>query len=130
MTAYCWLATSGLAVLRTKLYAARFGPTDTSYQDMNQNPGTLIFILSFHSPPLYQAGSLGVRRIIAPPVSTGMGSAKIPWGPSTAFRMSISGRWVRALDQSTGGNCCARSKDLDTRINSSCDVPGGNMGRT
>src|SRR5690242_11166679 len=78
ITAYCWLATSGRAFLRTKLYAARFGPTETSYQDMNQNPGTLIFMVSCQRPPLYHAGSLGARVIMAPPVSTGMGSAKMP----------------------------------------------------
>src|SRR5262249_15278867 len=130
MTAYCWLAISGLAFLRTKLYAARLGPTETSYHDMNQNPGMLIFMLSCHSPPLYQAGSLGARVIMAPPVSTGMGSAKIPCGPSTALMMSFSGKCASALDQSTGGNCCARSNDFDTRITSSCDVVGGSMGRT
>ena len=54
ITAYCSLAISGLAVLRTKLYAARFGPTETSYHDMNQKPGTLIFISSCHNPPRYQ----------------------------------------------------------------------------
>ena len=42
MTAYCWLAASPLAVERTKLYAARFGPVETSYQVMNQKPGTLM----------------------------------------------------------------------------------------
>src|SRR5215470_17900558 len=130
MTAYCCWAISGRAVLRTKLYAARLGPTDTSYHDMNQKPGTLTFMLSFHKPPLYHAGSLGARSIIAPPVSTGMGSAKIPCGPSTAFKMSFSGRCARAFDQSTGGICCARSNDFETRIRSSCEVPGGNAGRT
>src|SRR5215831_13767235 len=130
MTAYCCCAISWRAVLRTKLYVARLGPTDTSYHDMNQRPGTLIFMLSFHKPPLYHAESLGARWIIAPPVSTGMGSAKIPCGPSTAFKMSISGRCASAFDQSTGGNCWARSNDFDTRIRSSCEVPGANTGRT
>src|SRR5688572_14501400 len=81
ITAYCWLAISGLAVFRTWLYAARLGPTETSYHDINQNPGMLIFMLSCHSPPLYQPGSFGARSIIAPPVSTGIRSAKIPFGP-------------------------------------------------
>src|SRR5215471_2768192 len=130
ITAYCSLATSPLAVLRTKLYAARFGPIDTSYHDINQKPGTLMFMLSCHKPPLYQAGSLGARLIIAPPVATGISSAKIPFGPSTAFRMSISGKCRSACDQSTGGACCARSKDLDARIKSSCEVPAGKIGRT
>src|ERR1017187_4685360 len=67
ITAYCCAAISGRAVLRTKLYAARFGPIDTSYHDMNQKPGTLIFISSCHNPPRYQPGSLGVRLIMAPP---------------------------------------------------------------
>src|SRR5262245_4657435 len=75
ITAYCWLAIAGSAVARTWLYVARFGPTDTSYQDMNQSPGTLIFILSWKSPPLYHAGELGVRWIIRPPVGTGIESA-------------------------------------------------------
>src|SRR4030095_8104769 len=129
MTAYCWSATSGFAVFLTWLYAARFGPTDTSYQDINQNPGMLIFMLSCHNPPLYQAGSLGARSIIAPPVATGMRSAKIPFGPFAAFMMSFTGRTRSAFDQSTGGDCCARSNDFAARIKSSCDVPGGNIGR-
>src|SRR5262252_2463922 len=130
ITAYCSFAISPLAVLRTKLYAARFGPIDTSYHDMNQKPGTLIFMLSWNRPPLYQAGSLGARLIIAPPVETGISSAKIPFGPSTAFRMSISGRCRSACDQSTGGGCWARSKDFEARIRSSCEASGGNIGRT
>src|SRR5207248_8211354 len=66
----------------------------------------------------------------APPVSTGILSAKIPGGPSTALMISFSGRCRRACDQSTGGNCCDRSKDFDARIKSSCEVFGGNIGRT
>src|SRR5260221_14577328 len=81
ITAYCCLAISGRAVLRTWLYAARFGPTETSYQDMNQKPGTLIVMSSCHSPPRYHAGSLGGRLIMAPPVETSIRSAKIPFGP-------------------------------------------------
>ena len=96
---------------------------------MNQNPGTLIVLSSCQSPPRYQAGSFGVRLIIAPPVATSMRSAKIPCGPSTALMMSISGRCQSAFDQSTGGNCCARSNDFDARIKSSWDVFGGNIGR-
>src|SRR5436853_212842 len=96
---------------------------------MNQNPGTLIVMLSCHNPPLYQAGSFGVRSIIAPPVSTGMESAKTPCGPSTALMMSLTGRCRSACDQSTGGNCCDKSNDFEARIKSSCDVFGGNMGR-
>ena len=42
MMAHCSSATSGFAVFRTWLKSARFGPIDTSYQDMNQNPGILI----------------------------------------------------------------------------------------
>ena len=34
------------AVLRTWLYIARFGPTETSYHDMNHSPGTLSGMLS------------------------------------------------------------------------------------
>src|SRR4028119_1667170 len=97
---------------------------------MSQNPGILIFILSCQIPPLYHAGSFGVLLIIAPPVGTGISSAKMPRGPSTALMMSISGRRLRAFDQSTGGDCWARSKDFDARIRSSCEVLGGNIGRT
>src|SRR5262245_7048535 len=130
MTAYCWLAISGLAFFRTKLYAARLGPTETSYHDMNQNPGTLIFMLSCHSPPLYHAGSFGSRLIIAPPVETGILSAKMPRGPPTSLMMSMTGRCLSASAQFTGGICGARSNILDARINSSCDVFDGNIGRT
>src|SRR5207247_10305640 len=96
---------------------------------MNQNPGTLIFMLSCHKPPLYQAGSFGARSIIAPPVSAGTFSAKIPCGPSTALMISFSGRCLNACDQSTGGNCCDRSTDFDTRTPSSCAVVCGTLGR-
>jgi hypothetical protein len=40
ITAHCWFAASPVAVLRTWLNSARFGPTDTSYHDMNHRPGT------------------------------------------------------------------------------------------
>src|SRR5215471_17236189 len=113
ITAYCWFAISGRAVLRTKLYAARFGPTETSYQDMNQKPGTLIFMPSCHSPPRYHAASLGALLIIAPPVETSARSAKIPAGPSTDFMMSATGRCFSASAQSTGGICGARSNSFD-----------------
>ena len=92
ITAYCSLAISGRAVFRTELYAARLGPMDTSYHDMNQKPGTLMGLSSCHNPPRYHAASLGVRLIIAPPVETSSRSAKIPCGPSTALIMSCSGR--------------------------------------
>src|SRR5213594_4570117 len=128
--AHCWFAISGDAVLRTWLYIARFGPTDTSYHDMNQRPGTFSGMLSCQSPPLYHAGSFGSRWIIRPPVATGMASAKIPRGPSTLFMMSCTGRCQSAFDQSTGGSCCARSNDFDARIRSACGVLGGNIGRT
>src|SRR5579862_7615594 len=106
MTAYCWFAASPFAVERTKLYAARFGPVETSYQVMNQKPGTLMGIVSdCQRPPLRHAGSFGVRSIIAPPVGTGILSAKMPLGPSTAAMMSFSGRCASAVDQSTGGIC-------------------------
>jgi hypothetical protein len=52
---------AGLAWERTKLYAARLGATLLSYQVMIQRPGMSIFMLSFQRPPLYQAGSFGVR---------------------------------------------------------------------
>jgi len=44
---------------------------ETSYQDMNQSPGTLMVMLSFQRPPRYQAGSFGWRLIMAPPGGTG-----------------------------------------------------------
>jgi hypothetical protein len=68
-----------LSRLADVMYAARFGPTETSYHDMNQKPGTRMGLSSCHKPPWYQAGSFGARLIIAPPVSTAMSSAKIPW---------------------------------------------------
>src|SRR5579871_4735101 len=74
MTAHCWFAAAPFAVLRTRLYIARLGPTDTSYHDMNQRPGMLIRMLSWKSPPRYHAGSFGARLIIAPPVATGIES--------------------------------------------------------
>src|SRR5690606_9654138 len=95
------------------LYIARFGPVETSYHDINQKPGMLIFILSCHSPPLYQAGSFGVRLIIAPPVGTGISSAKMPRGPSIALKISLTGRCRRACDQSTARDCWARSNHFD-----------------
>src|SRR5262245_50013099 len=102
ITAYCWSRIAGSAVFRTWLYVARFGPTDTSYHDMNQRPGTLIFILSWNNPPLYHAGSFGARWIIAPRVAIpGMESEKIPFGPSTFLMRSFSGRYQKFFAQST-----------------------------
>src|ERR1035437_753110 len=130
MIAHCWFAAAPFAVFRTRLYISRFGPTETSYHDMNQRPGTLMRMLSWKSPPRYHAGSFGARLIIAPPVATGMESAKIPFGPSTALMMSRSGSVQNAFDQSTGGLCSARSNDFERRTRSCCDVFGGNIGRT
>ncbi len=130
MIAHCFPAPVPVAVFRTWLYIARFGPTDTSYHDMNQSPGMLMGMDSCHNPPLYQAGSLGARFIIAPPVGTGMESAKMPCGPSTALMRSIVGRCQNALAQSTGGCRSARSNDFDARMRSSCDAFRGNIGRT
>src|SRR2546429_7075410 len=48
----------------------------------------------------------------------------------SALMISFSGRCRSACDQSTGGNCCERSKAFDARIKSSCDVLGGNIGRS
>src|ERR1700751_1035555 len=119
MIAYCWFAASPFAVERTKLYAARFGPVETSYQVMNQNPGTLIGIVSdCQIPPLRHAGSFGVRSIIAPPVVLGILSEKIPLGPPTAEMMSFSGRCSNAFAQSTGGICGARSNIFDAWMRS------------
>src|SRR5688572_30801611 len=104
--AHCWFAASPFAVLRTWLNAARLGPTDTSYHDIYQSPGMSIAWLSCHRPPLYQAGSFGARWIIRPPVATGIASAKMPRGTSTAFMTSCTGRCHSAVDQSIGGFCC------------------------
>src|ERR1039457_5253909 len=130
ITAYCCAAICGRAVLRTKLYAARFGPTDTSYHDMNQTPGVQMYIPPCHTPPRYQAGSLGARLIMAPPVETSARSANMPTGPPTLFMMSASGRCASAFAQSTGGIPGARSNSFDAWINSACDAPAGNIGRT
>jgi hypothetical protein len=130
ITRYCWSATPGRAVRRTWFHAARLGPADTSYHETIQSPGTFTGMLSCQRPPRYHAGSFGVRRIIAPPVGTGMESAKIPRGPSTALRMSCTGRCRRACAQSTGGIWGARSNRRDARIRSSRGVSGGNIGRT
>src|SRR5262245_66596945 len=102
MMAHCCSATAGEAAWRTWLYAARLGPTDTSYHDMNQRPGTSIAMFSCHRPPLYQAGSFGVRRIIAPPVSTGIASAEVPGGRATAVRIFLYGTRQSDLLQATG----------------------------
>ena len=48
-------------------------------------------------PPLRQAGSFGVRSIIAPPVVLGILSEKMPLGPSTAAMMSFSGKMLEGL---------------------------------
>src|SRR5688572_17279664 len=109
---------------------ARFGPAETSYHDMNQKPGILIFMLSWNRPPLYHAGSFGVRLIIAPPVGTGISSAKMPRGPSIALKISFTGKCLNAFDQSTGVDCCARSNHFDARTSSSCVVFGEKTGRT
>src|SRR5438309_1922183 len=131
MTAYCSLAASPLAVERTKLYAARFGPVETSYQVMNQKPGTLMGIVSdCQMPPLRHAGSFGVRSIMAPPVVSGILSEKMPLGPSILEMMSFSGKCSKALAQSTGGICGARSNIFEALMRSACDVLLGNMGRT
>src|SRR5580698_10297966 len=131
MMAYCSFAASPLAVERTKLYAARFGPVETSYQVMNQKPGTLMGMVSdCQMPPLRHAGSLGVRSIMAPPVVFGILSEKMPFGPSTAEMRSFSGRCSKALAQSMGGICGARSNIFEALINSFCVVPLGNIGRT
>ena len=129
MIAHCCSATSGFAVLRTWLNISRFGPTDTSYHDMNHSPGTFSGMLSCHSPPLVQAGSLGVRRTIAPPVGTPILSAKMPFGPSAAFRMSCIGSVHSILSQSTGGICGARSNRREAATRSSRLVSIGNCGR-
>ena len=54
-------------------------------------------MLSCHRPPRYHAGSFGARWIIAPPVSTGIASAKMPCGPSTLLMMSCIGQMPQRL---------------------------------
>ena len=130
ITAHCCSAVPPFAFLRTWLYIARLGPIETSYHDMNQRPGTSSFMSSCQRPPLYQAGSFGARWTMRPPVVPGVGSAKIPCGASTAFRMSCTGRCQSAFSHWTGGSCCARSKAFEARIRSSCEVSFGNIGRT
>src|SRR5580698_9753392 len=131
MMAYCSFAASPLAVERTKLYAARFGPVETSYQVMNQKPGTLMGIVSdCQMPPLRHAGSLGVRSIMAPPVVLRILSEKMPFGPSIAEMMSSSGRCSKALAQSAGGIAGARSNIFEALMRSFCEVSFGNVGRT
>ena len=97
---------------------------------MNHSPGTLIVASSWTRPPLYQAGSLGARCAMRPPVATGIASAKIPFGPSIAFMMSCIGRCHSAFDQSTSGCCGARSKYFDAFTRSSRDMFAGNIGRS
>ena len=106
------------------------GPTLTSYHDMNQSPGTSMRMLSLNRPPRYHAESPGVRAIMAPPVATGIESAKMPRGPLTALMMFCSGSVRSALAQSTGGICGARSKRREAATRSCCEVPGGKLGRT
>jgi hypothetical protein len=85
---------------------------------------------SWYRPPRYQAGSFGVRLIIAPPVATGIESAKMPRGPSSAERRFCTGSVQKAFAQSTGGRRCAKSNDFDARISCSCVAFAGNIGRT
>src|SRR4030042_238837 len=87
---------------------------------MYHRPGTLMRVLSWKSAPRYQAGSFGVRRIMA---------SKTFLGAPTELRMSCTGRTQNALVQSTGGNLAARSHDFESRMRSSCDMFGGNIGR-
>ncbi len=87
-------------------------------------------MLSWNKPPRYHAGSFGARLIIAPPVATGIESAKMPCGPPTSFMMFSSGSVQNAFDQSTGGRCCARSNDMDSRTRSACVAFFGIIGRT
>jgi hypothetical protein len=112
------------------LNISRFGPTDTSYHDMNHRPGTFSAMSSCHRPPLRQASEAGSRCCIMPPVSTGILSAKIPRGPPTFLMMSCVGRCHNALSQSTGGIRGARSNSRDAAIRSSRGVSFGNIGRT
>ena len=130
MIAHCWSAAPPFAVRRTWLNISRFGPTDTSYHDMNHRPGTSSFMSSCHRPPFRHASEAGSRCCIMPPVSTGIRSAKMPRGPPTLLRMSCVGRCHRALSQSTGGMRGARSNSREAAIRSACGVSFGNIGRT
>src|SRR6202795_1319593 len=131
MTAYCSLAASPLAVERTKLYAGRFGPVETSYQVMNQKPGTFMAMVSdCQMAPFRPPGSFGVRSIMAPPVVLGILSEKMPLGPSMFEMISCSGKCSKALAQSMGGICGARSNIFEALMRSACDVFLGKVGRT
>jgi hypothetical protein len=101
-----------------------------SYHDMNHKPGMSIFASSWTRPPLYQAGSFGARSTMRPPVGTGIRSAKMPRGPSAAFRMSCTGRCHSAFDHSIGGMRGARSNSFEACTRSACGVSGGKVGRT
>src|ERR1700683_515939 len=117
MIAHCWLAASPFAVRLTVLYASRFGPTDMSYHDIYQSPGTSIRMLSWYRPPLYPAGSFGVRCSIRPPPATAAESRNSPFGPSDSLNMSWIGSVQYTFDQSgirlALGGCVARSPHLD-----------------
>src|SRR5258708_1315579 len=98
---------------------------------MNQKPGPLIGMVSdCQMPPLRHAGSFGVRSIMAAPVVLGILSAKMPLGPSIFEIISFSGRCSKALAQSMGGICGARSNIFEVLIRSAWEVFLGNMGRT
>src|SRR3981189_783212 len=98
---------------------------------MNQKPGTLIGMVSdCQMPPLRHAGSFGARSIMAPPVVFRLLSENTPLGPSILEMMSFSGRCSKALAQSMGGICGARSNIFEALMRSACDVFLGNMGRT
>src|SRR5579864_4322781 len=105
-----------------------FGDTDTSYQLMNQRPGLLMAMLSFHRPPVYHAGSLGARAIMSPPVSTGIFVSKMPGGPPMELMMLSSGRCQSCADQSIGGICGAKSNILRASVMSACDVLAASSG--
>src|SRR3984893_746156 len=98
---------------------------------MNQKPGRLMgMVLDCQMPPLRHAGSFGVRSIMAPPVVLGILSAKMPLGPSMFEMISFSGRCSKALAQSMGGICGARSNIFEALMRSACDVFLGNVGRS
>ena len=73
-----------------------------------------------------------VRRALDHRAAGGVGilSLKMPLGPSTAEMMSFSGRCSKALAQSMGGICGARSNIFEALMRSACEGSFGNMGRT
>ena len=85
---------------------------------------------SCQSPPLYQAGSLGARWIIAPPVGTGMGSAKMPVRAVDRLQDVLHGQVAQRLVPVHRGQLLGEVEGLRGADRSSWGVSRGNIGRT